>query len=120
MDGFSYSMGPKRRSPGELSLIDGTLEFGEPAVPLEGNSFEVERNKLDSLSRDNTLEFKVLFSSVNPFGGVFAGEFREIEFKGRIGSARLRVGFGGLRGVTDRKGVDVASSGNVDLGLEGL
>ena len=55
-------------------------------MPLEGNSFEVERSKLDSLCRDNTLEFKAVFSSVNPFGGVFAGEFREMEFKGGIGS----------------------------------
>ena len=89
-------------------------------MPLEGNSFEVERSKLDSLSRDNTLEFKVLFSSINPSNGVFAGEFREMEFKGRIGSARLRIGFGGLGSVTDCEGVDIASSGNVGLGLEGL
>ena len=66
------------------------------------------------------MEFKVLFSSVNPCGGVFADEFREMEFKGGIGGARLRVGFGGLGGVTYRKGVDVANSGNVGLGLEGL
>ena len=55
------------------------------------------------------MEFKVLFSSVNPFGGVFVNEFREMEFKGGIRGARLRVGFGGLGGITDRKGVDVSS-----------
>ena len=66
---------------GELALIDRTLEFGEPSVPLEGNSFEMKGSELDLLSRSNTLEFKVLFGSVNPSRGISARELRKVEFE---------------------------------------
>ena len=64
-------------------------------MPLQGDSFEMEGGKLNSLMRSDMLKFKILFSLIYPTGSVVTYEFGKIELEGRAWNVVLRyVGHG--------------------------